>query len=89
MNTKLYVVHDLVAQESGPVFEAKNDEVAMRKFRKMITDQNNVIQPSDYQLLSLGEMDHETNIVEGCSVPDLVMQGYDAMTFGEMEEEVE
>ena len=35
----LYTVYDKVAQEHGPSFEAKNDEVAIRNVRDLIKNQ--------------------------------------------------
>lgn len=51
----LYTVYDRLAQESGPVFEAKNDAVAMRGFRKMLGDS---INPEEYRLLKIGKINH-------------------------------
>lgn len=56
---KLYVVRDQVADESGPIFECKNDAVAQRKFKGMIT-QNNA-SPMEYRLFVVGEIDHQSD----------------------------
>ena len=53
----LYTVYDRLAQESGPVFEAKNDAVAMRGYRKMLGDN---INPEEYRLLKVGKINHRT-----------------------------
>lgn len=55
---KLYSVCDSVAEEYGPVFEAKNDDVAKRSF-KQILDKSSV-SPADFELCCIGEFDHET-----------------------------
>ena len=34
----LYVIYDRVAQESGPVFEAKNDGIAVRQMRNLLSE---------------------------------------------------
>lgn len=56
MKTCLYVIRDQVAEESGPIFEAKNDSVAYRQYVTLI-------EKSDYQgdftLLNIGTYDHE------------------------------
>lgn len=57
----LYVIYDKVACESGPIFEAKNDSVAFRDFTKVI--QKDPINPADFELLRIGSIDHETNIL--------------------------
>lgn len=48
---RLYVIKDTVADEFGPVFEAKNDEVATRSFKALISK---AIQPSDFVLFFAG-----------------------------------
>lgn len=55
----LYVVFDKVAQESGPIFEAKNDGVAIRQFTQLM--EKNPIDRQEFALLCLGEIDHGTN----------------------------
>lgn len=62
----LYCIYDRVAEESGPVFEAKNDGVAMRKFQMFMEDKPFA---EDYQLNCIGEYDHETGCVEGSLIP--------------------
>lgn len=52
----LYVIYDKVAEESGPVFEAKNDAVAARKMRDFA--KSNPIDPSEYKLLYVGNINH-------------------------------
>lgn len=61
MKSNIYVIYDRVAEESGPIYEAKNDGVALRKYQATIV-QNNMI-PGDFKLLKLASIDHETNIV--------------------------
>jgi hypothetical protein len=43
----VYTVYDVVSQEHFPIFEAKNDEVAQRDFKKMFSRDLN---PEDYRL---------------------------------------
>ena len=64
----LYTINDKVAQDTGPVFEAKNDGVAARNFRAMIEKQ--AIDASEYKLLCLGSVSHEDPIkIESYEVP--------------------
>ena len=51
---KLYVIVDKLAEESGPVFEAANDKVARRQYKKMMQD----VDETEYQLLRVGRIDH-------------------------------
>lgn len=54
----LYVIVDRVAGLSGPIFEAVNDGVARRNYVAAM-EKNNY--RADYELLRIGEFDHETN----------------------------
>lgn len=57
MKTGMYVIYDKVAQECGPLFEAKNDGVAYREYARLREGTEN---PEDFQLLKMGLFDHET-----------------------------
>lgn len=54
-----YSVYDLVAGEFGPIFQAKNDEVAKRSFG-MIMHTVDPSARSGYSLFVVGEFDVET-----------------------------
>lgn len=58
---KLYSVKDIVADEFGPVFEAKNHAVANRAYRKLLLD--NVANASDYELHCIGDFDSEKGVI--------------------------
>ena len=51
MIVKLYSVFDTVAEEFGPIYSCKNDEVAKRAFHDLIKDSSS---PLDYDLYFLG-----------------------------------
>jgi hypothetical protein len=55
---RLYVIRDRLAGESGPIFEAKTDDVALRNYRQVF-DKNPVAHPQEFELLAIGEYDHE------------------------------
>lgn len=58
MNTKqIYVVRDLVAGESGPLFEAANDGTATRMFRQMLKKQE--VNETEFQLRYIGCFSHD------------------------------
>ena len=59
----LYVVYDKIAGECGPVFEAKNDGVAMRQYRHLINENPTFIQ-DDFSLMQVGTIDRESMIIE-------------------------
>jgi hypothetical protein len=69
MTNKLYAVYDKLMEEAGPIFEARNDEVAKRMFRNLMKD-NPGINREDHTLYSLGsfnrnklEINFETPLV--------------------------
>lgn len=63
----LYCIYDVVAQDAGPLFQARNDGVAMRHYKAMI-DNRQVI-PEDYKLLHVGYFDRkELQVVPECKI---------------------
>ena len=54
MKVNIYTIYDVVAKECGPIYQAKNHDVAVRAFRSLISDTPNV-NVQDYDLYSLGE----------------------------------
>jgi len=69
----LYVIYDMVAEESGPVLEAKNDGVAARQFREVLSKSK--CSPGEMKLLRLGSIDHQTQTVRLEDVPEEVSIG--------------
>lgn len=49
----IYSIYDKVAGECGPLFEASNDGVAIRKFRQVM-ESASIEEKNDYQLLMVG-----------------------------------
>ena len=58
MKVNIYTIYDKVACESGPIFQAKNDTVALRCFMGLIKETPGVV-PTDYVVYCLGEFDTE------------------------------
>ena len=56
MITNIYTIRDRLAEEVGPLFQAKNDFVAVRQFKQLVKDSEN---PQDYELLCLGWFDDQ------------------------------
>lgn len=54
----LYVVYDNVALEAGPVFQAKNDAVAIRSYQNLVI--KNQMNFEDFELVALGTLNTET-----------------------------
>lgn len=67
---RIYAVRDTLAEETGPIFEAKNDAVASRKF-KMLVDGSKV-NIAELRLYVFGEIDHETDSLMAYPVPKIV-----------------
>ena len=59
MKVNIYTIYDKVACEAGPIFQAKNDGVALRCFMSLMKDTPNIV-PSDYDVYCLGEFDTDT-----------------------------
>lgn len=59
MKAVIYTVFDKVADEYGPLFEAKNDKVALRQFKQLIATVV-VENRDDYVLYSCGTFDHDS-----------------------------
>lgn len=64
MKTNVYTIRDVVANESGPLFEAKNDGVAVRQFDRLVKDLDH---KDEYVLLCVAAYDHEEDTVVGFS----------------------
>lgn len=58
MITRVYTIYDRLAEESGPLFQAKNDEVAHRQYQTQLSTIQN-IKVDDFTLLCVGEYDNE------------------------------
>lgn len=58
MKNNLYLIQDSVLQESGPIFEAKNDAVAIRQYKHLLEKSSN---KADFHLLCVGSIDHNNN----------------------------
>jgi hypothetical protein len=66
---KLYSIFDQLAREYGPVFESKNDEVALRSARQTFS---RIPPSSDFKLYSVGEFFTDSGTVESYPLPQLI-----------------
>ena len=74
MKVNIYTIYDKVACEAGPIFQAKNDGVALRCFMSLIKDTPNIV-PSDYDVYCLGEFDTDSrSFVPGDNYGRLVIE---------------
>lgn len=55
MITYVYVVYDTVAKEAGPLFQAKNDDVAKRNVRNLVDREH--VNPLEMKLYHVGSFD--------------------------------
>lgn len=58
MEKRLYVIYDSVAEQAGPIFEAKNDGTAWRQYEQ-VRDKK-IPTPKDFSLIRVGTFDDET-----------------------------
>lgn len=55
----LYTILDRVANDTAPVFESKNDSTALRSVAQMFENPDVPENPSDYDVLCVGIVEHE------------------------------
>lgn len=62
----LYVIVDVEAEQSGPIFEARNDAVALRMFAKFLQENKQFEAP--FEIWYVGEIDHDVvgGVPYGC-----------------------
>ncbi len=65
MTSEIFTIYDKVAQEAGPLFQAKNLYVAMRCVKEMLKD--SIVNPSEYDLVRIGTFDSESMTL--CALP--------------------
>lgn len=68
----LYVIYDMLAEESGPIYESKNDATALRQFKRVF-EQRPDSEMSSFKLLRLGTIDHTSSRVTLEDVPEEVV----------------
>ena len=61
MMYNLYSIYDVVAKECGPIFQAKNKEVACRYVAEML--KSNPVKLSEYYLCYLGNFDSDSGTI--------------------------
>lgn len=67
MVLRLYSIFDRKAEEFGPVFQSKNDEVAIRAYRKHMQNVD-ALSKDDYELAYLGTFDTELGKLYDCEL---------------------
>ena len=81
MITRLYSLWDSVAGESGPIFQAKNDDVALRNVIQMFLElRADIANLESYHLYHVGDFDTELGkIVEDSENPIEIDIDYGAL----------
>lgn len=79
MKVGLYSIYDKVAQESGPVFQAKNDDVAIRATCNLLADVHAI---DDYILYRVGTFDTDNHMIDDC---DVVVLDYEILYLSQKE----
>ncbi len=72
MKVNVYTIYDVVAKECGPIYQAKNHDVAIRAFKSLISDTPNV-SVLDYDLYCLGEFDTEKCTFVALELPSKIL----------------
>lgn len=67
----IYTIYDSVAEEAGPLFNAKNDSVAERQFKNMVQSQN-ISDWTEYHLNRVGTFDTEKMLLTSENKPVLI-----------------
>lgn len=62
MKMRVYSIYDIKAEEYGPLFLAKNDDVAGRMIKNQFKD---LLYPQDYDLYCVGLFDVESGYLNG------------------------
>lgn len=77
MNQNVYVLHDLVAQTYTMPFFMHNDSEAKRIFMTWLKNPElpMAAHPDDYSLYHIGFYDTDNGIIEGVSIPNLILKG--------------
>lgn len=57
MIQNVYSIYDVKAKEYGPLFLAKNDDIAVRMIKTNLKD---ILYPQDYELYQVGCFDNES-----------------------------
>lgn len=70
--TGMYVIYDKLAEEAGPIFQAPNDDVALRNFRHLSEGQS--VDLSEYDVYAVGMYDPYSMSVSAFDVPRLVQK---------------
>ena len=77
MKVNVYTIYDVVAKECGPIFQAKNHDVAVRAFKSLISENlDNHLNVYDYDLYCLGEFDNEKCSFVPVEVPYVIPVDY-------------
>lgn len=77
LKTQLYMIYDVVADDFGPVFEVKNEEVAKRSFFNLLKGKD--IDQGDYALYKVCDLHRERMFSDDPVVVDvkLIMRGFE------------
>lgn len=69
MKQGIYSIYDRVAEDSGPVWPAKNDAVAIRNARIMLKE----VRADEFRLYCVGSWDSEAVALEPCEKREVVL----------------
>jgi len=62
---ELYTIKDLIAEEYGPIFQAKNKAVAERNFANLVKNQD--LNQEEFFLEQIGTFDNISGVIDSTS----------------------
>lgn len=60
----LYTIYDKIAEESGPIFSAVNDGIALRSYKNLVEKEG--ISINEFDLVHVAQYDHRTMRLDPC-----------------------
>jgi len=69
----LFTISDRVAEDSGPIFSAKNVAVAKRQFQRLVDHDG--LDPADFYLVMVGGFDSKSLQLETLEVAEVIVIG--------------
>jgi hypothetical protein len=67
----MYSIFDVVAKDYGPIFEAKNDGVALRSFKHLVGSTG---RPEEYKLYRLGSVLRSDDGLDVCLEENVLVE---------------
>jgi len=79
---ELYVIRDVTADDVGPVYQAKNEGVALRQYRNVLKDLNPNISRDEFELWRVGYFTDKMELIpdlKKVNIPAVVAEQIEAV----------